>query len=121
MIYQVHMGVRDYYKVFAPADIKITPEKSVSKYGALSRMNFYVGSFFSTILLIQNVALACFYAIAALVTCGRSEKIKSLLAQNTQDATIHFSAIFIGLAGAVFPGSINKVLQFPIICYTPTA
>ncbi len=106
--------VKFYREIVAPFDIDIEPEGIKKTILPLTRVDFLVCSGRSTLLLVKNVALSIFFQVLNICTCFLRPNLRSALLLNTGVIPIYFSAIPLGLMGAIIPQTINeKILHLP--------
>lgn len=64
--------------------------------------------------LIKKMAATAFYLVANLSTCFNNKSFTPALQQSVKPIPVYATAIALGLAGALFPNTINeKVLEIP--------
>lgn len=100
-------NVSDYYK-------NIFSDITNNRYQPVGRLNFCVGAHFAVIWTIQKVVVSIFYLLLNVVTLGLKQSFRTSLMDNLKEGTTCLGAIPIGLAGVLFPETINqRVLQIP--------
>lgn len=102
--------IKDFYFYYYSC-IEIKPENTkemVVKTSECKRMNFVNATADALLLLISNVALAIFSALAVIATLGRCACFKDFVYKNAYESLVHAGSIPISLIGIISPQVINQ-------------